>query len=132
MLATRRCNLPSTAALIPRGRTLPARTSNSTKQGRINVQHLTVNSLLQVSHLETAHTITLKDFSIGLVSISCSFIPDQMWFLMLCSFLNLAGQTNYFTAVPNDTTMDGYLTLNNKKNSIVIFDDNQEKCKKKN
>lgn len=131
MLATRRCNLPSTAALIPRGRTLPARTSNSTKQDRINVQHLTVNSLLQVSHLETAHTITLKDFSIGLVSSSCSFIPDQMWFLMLCSFLNLAGQTNYFTAVPNDTTMDGYLTLNNKKNSIVIFDDNQEKCKKK-
>lgn len=54
-----------------------------------------------------------------------------MWFLMLCSFLNLAGQTNYFIAVPNDATMDGYLTLNNKKNSIVIFDDNQEKCKKK-
>ena len=132
MLATRRCNLPSTAALIPRGRTLPARTSNSTKQGRINEQHLTVNSLLQVSHLETAHTITLKDFSIGLVSISCSFIPDQMWFLMLCSFLNLAGQTNYFTAVPNDTTMDGYLTLNNKKTALSFLMITRRNAKKKN
>ena len=27
-------------------------------------------------------------------------------------------------------TMDGYLTLKNQKNSIVIFDDNQEKKKR--
>lgn len=40
MLATRRCNLPSTAALIPRGRTLPARTSNATKK----TEHTAVNS----------------------------------------------------------------------------------------
>ena len=129
---TRRCNLPSIAALIPRGRTLPARTSNSTKQDRINVQHLTVTSLLQVSHLETAHTITLRDFSIGLVFlVSCSFIPDQMWFLMLFSFLNLEGQTNYFSAVPNDTTMGGYLTLNNKKTALSFLMITRRNAKKK-